>query len=84
MTDEKGGDDKVLVRAGPRSAPGASARHPPLPEFDRLEIQHFFEVYKNSSPARASRARPGRRAEAQPRSRRRASGLKDNPDAVPH
>ena len=29
MTDEKGGDDKVLCRAGHRPAAGAPARHPP-------------------------------------------------------
>jgi hypothetical protein len=34
-----------------RPAPRAPARHPPRGEFDRLEIQHFFEVYRTSSPA---------------------------------
>ena len=46
MTDEKGPDDKVIaVPAGdPRQEHLQDLRH--LPEFDRLEIQHFFEVYK--------------------------------------
>ena len=44
MTDEKGPDDKVLcVPAGdPRQEHLRDIHH--VPEFDRLEIQHFFEV----------------------------------------
>jgi inorganic pyrophosphatase len=53
MTDEKGADDKVLC---------VPARDPRLshlrdlhdvPEFDRLEIQHFFEVYKELEPGKS-------------------------------
>jgi inorganic pyrophosphatase len=53
MTDEKGGDDKVLcVAAGdPRSEHLQDIRH--VPEFDRLEIQHFFEVYKDLEPGKS-------------------------------
>ena len=53
MTDEKGGDDKVLCVPGRRPAAGAPARHPPPAEFDRLEIQHFFEVYKDLEPGKS-------------------------------
>jgi inorganic pyrophosphatase len=37
MTDERGRDDKVLA----------------VPEFDRLEIQHFFTVYKDLEPGKS-------------------------------
>jgi len=53
MTDEKGGDDKVLaVPVGdPRLEHLQDIRH--VPEFDRLEIQHFFEVYKDLEPGKS-------------------------------
>ncbi|MGQ0625981.1 MAG: inorganic diphosphatase [Sporichthyaceae bacterium] len=53
MTDEKGGDDKVLcVPAGdPRMEHIRDIHH--LPEFERLEIQHFFEVYKDLEPGKS-------------------------------
>ena len=53
MRDEKGLDDKVLC---------VPARDPrwnhlqdiyDVPEFDRLEIQHFFEVYKELEPGKS-------------------------------
>ena len=46
MTDEAGGDDKlVCVPANdPRMEHIRDIHH--VPEFDRLEIQHFFETYK--------------------------------------
>src|ERR1700709_757709 len=53
MTDEKGGDDKVIC------VPAHDPRHEHLrdihhvPEFDRLEIQHFFEVYKDLEPGKS-------------------------------
>jgi inorganic pyrophosphatase len=53
MTDEKGGDDKVLC------VPATDPRHGHLhdindvPPFDRLEIQHFFEVYKDLEPGKS-------------------------------
>jgi len=52
MRDEDGGDDKLLC---------VPARDPRLdhlrdihyvPEFDRLEIQHFFEIYKELEPGK--------------------------------
>ena len=53
MTDEKGGDDKVLcVPANdPRVEHIRDIHH--VPEFDRLEIQHFFEVYKDLEPGKS-------------------------------
>src|SRR6516164_1418423 len=52
MRDEKGLDDKVLC------VPATDPRWTHLqdiddvPEFDRLEIQHFFEVYKELEPGK--------------------------------
>jgi inorganic pyrophosphatase len=53
MTDEAGGDDKVIcVPAGdPRMEHLRDLRH--LPEFEKLEIQHFFEVYKDLEPGKS-------------------------------
>jgi inorganic pyrophosphatase len=53
MTDEKGGDDKVLCVpfADPRQEHLRDIYH--LGEFDRLEIQHFFEVYKDLEPGKS-------------------------------
>ena len=53
MTDEKGGDDKVLAvpASDPRLEHLRDIHH--LPEFDRLEIQHFFEVYKELEPGKS-------------------------------
>jgi inorganic pyrophosphatase len=53
MRDEKGLDDKVLC------VPATDPRWQHLqdihdvPEFDRLEIQHFFEVYKALEPGKS-------------------------------
>jgi inorganic pyrophosphatase len=53
MTDEKGGDDKVLCvpASDPRLEHIRDIHH--LPEFHRLEIQHFFEVYKDLEPGKS-------------------------------
>lgn len=53
MTDEKGGDDKVLCvpASDPRVEHIRDIHH--VPEFDRLEIQHFFEVYKDLEPGKS-------------------------------
>ena len=55
MTDEAGGDDKILcVPANdPRVAHITELEH--VSEFDRLEIQHFFEVYKAIEPGKEVR-----------------------------
>jgi inorganic pyrophosphatase len=53
MTDEAGGDDKVLCVPAhdPRQEHLRDINH--VPEFDRLEIQHFFEVYKDLEPGKS-------------------------------
>jgi inorganic pyrophosphatase len=53
MKDEMGGDDKVLSVpfTDPRLEHLRDIYH--LPEFDRLEIQHFFEVYKELEPGKS-------------------------------
>ncbi len=53
MTDEKGPDEKVLC------VPAHDPRYDDMqdlgdvPEFDRLEITHFFEVYKDLEPGKS-------------------------------
>ncbi len=53
MTDEKGPDDKVITV--PTDDPRLEHLQDldDLPEFDRLEIQHFFEVYKDLEPGKS-------------------------------
>jgi inorganic pyrophosphatase len=53
MTDEAGGDDKVVCvpARDPRKEHLRDIHH--MPEFDRLEIQHFFEVYKDLEPGKS-------------------------------
>ena len=53
MQDEAGGDDKVLavVAGDPRQDKYQDIGD--LPEFDLLEIQHFFEVYKDLEPGKS-------------------------------
>ena len=53
MTDEAGGDDKVLCvpARDPRQEHLRDIHH--MSEFDRLEIQHFFEVYKDLEPGKS-------------------------------
>ncbi len=53
MRDEKGEDDKVLCvpARDPRVEHLRDIHH--VPEFDRLEIQHFFAVYKELEPGKS-------------------------------
>ena len=53
MTDEAGGDDKVLCVPShdPRMAKFQDVKD--VPEFDLLEVQHFFEVYKDLEPGKS-------------------------------
>jgi inorganic pyrophosphatase len=53
MTDEAGGDDKVLCVpvSDPRLEHMRDINH--LPKFDRLEIEHFFTVYKELEPGKS-------------------------------
>jgi inorganic pyrophosphatase len=52
MRDEKGADDKVLCvpATDPRMAHLRNISD--VPEFDQLEIQHFFSVYKALEPGK--------------------------------
>jgi inorganic pyrophosphatase len=52
MRDEKGADDKVLCvpATDPRVEHLRNIDH--VPAFERLEIQHFFEVYKALEPGK--------------------------------
>jgi inorganic pyrophosphatase len=53
MRDEAGGDDKVLcvVANDPRVSHIRDLTD--VPDFDRLEIQHFFETYKDLEPGKS-------------------------------
>ncbi len=53
MRDEKGLDEKVLCVPAhdPRYEHFRDIHH--IPEFDRLEITHFFEVYKDLEPGKS-------------------------------
>jgi len=53
MTDEKGPDDKVVCvpAADPRWEHMSDIED--LQRFDKLEIQHFFEVYKDLEPGKS-------------------------------
>ncbi|MDR7301700.1 inorganic diphosphatase [Haloactinomyces albus] len=53
MRDEKGGDDKVICVPSddPRQEHLRDIHH--AGEFHKLEIQHFFEVYKDLEPAKS-------------------------------
>jgi inorganic pyrophosphatase len=52
MRDENGADDKVLCVAATDPRMGQLRDIADVPEFDRLEIQHFFEVYKELEPGK--------------------------------
>ena len=53
MRDEAGGDDKVLCvpTTDPRMEHLRDINH--VSKFDKLEIQHFFEVYKDLEPGKS-------------------------------
>jgi Inorganic pyrophosphatase len=75
MTDEMGPDDKVLC------VPAGDPRQEHLrdidqaPEFYRLEIQHFFQIYKELEPGKSVMGAPGpAMPQPRPRSRRPAAG----------
>src|SRR5713101_3073194 len=81
MTDEKGGDDKIIcVPAGdPRQENLRELED--IPEFYRLEIHHFFTVYKELEPGKsvtdtawAGRAAAEAEVEASRRRLREAGG----------
>jgi len=85
MTDEKGGDDKVLcVPANdPRQEHIRDIHH--VSEFDRLEIQHFFEVYKDLEPGKSVEgANWVGRTEAEEEIRRSRLRFAESPEAHGH
>jgi inorganic pyrophosphatase len=53
MQDEAGGDDKVLCVAARDIRMARFQDIDDLPDFDRLEIQHFFETYKDLEPGKS-------------------------------
>ncbi len=53
MTDEKGPDDKVLCVPANDPRQAGLQDIGDLAEFERLEIQHFFEVYKDLEPGKS-------------------------------
>ena len=85
MRDENGADNKVLcVPAGdPRMEHLRDIHH--VPEFDRLEIQHFFEVYKELEPGKSVEGASWvGRVEAEAEIVRSIQRRKDNPDVLQH
>lgn len=78
MTDEAGGDDKVLcVPNDPRQSHLRDIHH--VPEFDRLEIEHFFTVYKDLEPGKSVEGSSWTgRAEAEAEIERSFQRYKDN------
>jgi inorganic pyrophosphatase len=52
MRDEKGPDDKILCVPATDPRQEALRDIDQIPKFDRLEIQHFFEVYKDLEPGK--------------------------------
>src|SRR3712207_7695920 len=53
MTDEAGGDDKVLTVPATDPRQSHLTDLSDVSEFDRLEIQHFFETYKDLEPGKS-------------------------------
>ena len=88
MRDEKGADDKVLCvpATDPRSEHLRDIHH--VPEFQRLEIQHFFEVYKALEPGKEVRTEAWadrRAAEAEiEASRKRFAEAAEHAEAAGH
>ena len=53
MTDEAGGDDKLLCVAAGDIRKASLQDIKDVPEFELSEIQHFFEVYKALEPGKS-------------------------------
>ena len=53
MTDEKGPDDKVLCVSSKDPRRSHLQDIGDLPIYEKLEIQHFFEVYKDLEPGKS-------------------------------
>ncbi len=89
MTDEKGGDDKVICVPADDPRQDCLRDIYDMAEFYRLEIQHFFEVYKDLEPGKSVEgATWAGRAEAEAEienSRGRLAEYRvDHPDAFMH
>jgi len=56
MRDEKGPDEKVLCVPAHDPRVKHLQNITDVPEFERLEIQHFFEVYKDLEPGKSVEA----------------------------
>jgi inorganic pyrophosphatase len=88
MRDEKGADDKVLCvpATDPRMEHLRDIHH--VPEFQRLEIQHFFEVYKAIEPGKEVRTEAWadrRAAEAEIEAcRKRFADAEEHSEAAEH
>ena len=86
MRDEMGDDNKVLCvpARDPRMEHLRDIHH--VPEFQRLEIQHFFEVYKAIEPGKSVKAEAWadrRAAEAEIEAcRKRAAAATDHSGAT--
>lgn len=53
MRDEAGGDDKIMCVPAHDIRKNHLQDITDIPEFDRLEIQHFFETYKDLEPGKS-------------------------------
>lgn len=53
MRDEAGGDDKILCVPAKDPRVTSIQNLEDVSEFDRLEIQHFFETYKDLEPGKS-------------------------------
>ncbi|CCH77715.1 putative inorganic pyrophosphatase [Nostocoides japonicum T1-X7] len=53
MRDEAGGDDKILCMPAGDPRKDAIVELDDINDFDRLEIQHFFETYKDLEPGKS-------------------------------
>ena len=53
MRDENGGDDKVLCVPAADQRASWRTEIEDISEFHRLEVQHFFEVYKDLEPGKS-------------------------------
>ncbi len=85
MTDEAGPDEKLLcvVAGDPRQAHLQAIED--VSEFDRLEIQHFFEVYKDLEPGKSVEgAEWVGREEAEAEVLRSRKRYAEDPHAVDH
>ncbi|WP_025272674.1 inorganic diphosphatase [Haloglycomyces albus] len=79
MKDEKGVDDKVLCVPADDPRKDKYRDIADVSEFDRLEIEHFFTVYKDLEPGKSVEGATWTgRAEAEEEIRRSFQRLKDN------